>query len=126
MKSKSSRGGPADARVSCRWSISWFLKPACLAFLLAFTAARVFAQPERVILLRHGEKPLDDNKNSLSPRGQQRAKALVSFFTQTPGLLDQGAKPVLFATHFGRKVHDNHTHETLAPLAQGLQGGAGG
>jgi len=96
------------------------VKSACLAFLLAVACSTVSAQPERIILLRHAEKPSDDNKSTLSARGQERAKALVAYFTQTPGLLDQESQVVLFATRFGKKVRDNHTHETLAPLARQL------
>jgi len=96
------------------------VKSACLTFLLVVATWTLSAQPERITLLRHAEKPPDDNKSTISARGQERAKALVSYFTQTPGLIDQGSQVVLFATRFGKKVRDNHTHETLAPLARQL------
>jgi len=96
------------------------VKRTCFTFLLALACLTASAQPQRILLLRHAEKPSDDNKATLSLRGQQRAKAVVSFLTQTPGLIDKDAQVVLFATHFGKKVRDNHTHETLAPLARQL------
>jgi hypothetical protein len=90
----------------------------CALFIFAvFSAA---AQPAKIIIIRHAEKPPDDNKGSLSLKGQERAMALVPFLTEMLGAKDKSSPPFLFATKIGRKKPDNHTHETLGPLARQL------
>jgi hypothetical protein len=95
------------------------VKTGAVILLLASVCVTIAAQPERIILIRHGEKPLDDDKSTLSPRGQERARALVSFLTGAPALIDKRSDVVLFATHFGKHVRDNH-HEHLPGLAAAL------
>ena len=90
----------------------------CALFIFAvFSAA---AQPAKIIIIRHAEKPPDDSKESLSLKGQERAMALVPYLTEMLGAKDKATLPFLFATKIGRKKPDNHTHETLAPLARQL------
>ena len=47
--------------------------------------------------------------------------ALVPFLTRTPGLIDTNRQAVLFATKLSKHATDNHTHETLKPLASELR-----
>src|SRR5579872_4415780 len=96
------------------------MKPFILLVLSLMMVLSVPAQPARIILLRHAEKQLDEDKAGLSLRGQERAMALVPFLTRTPELIDKGLPVALFATRISRRGTDNHTHETLAPLAAQL------
>lgn len=90
----------------------------CALFIFAvFSAA---AQPAKIIIIRHAEKPPDDSKESLSLKGQERAMALVPYLTEMLGARDKASLPFLFATKIGRKKPDNHTHETLEPLSRQL------
>lgn len=58
-----------------------------LSTLLAFSAAisSVGAYNNRIFLIRHGEKPADDNTVGLSSVGQQRAQCIKSLFTSSHG-----------------------------------------
>ena len=87
-------------------------------FLLA--VASLPAQPAKIILFRHAEEAEDGSKESLSRRGQERAMALVPMLTHTPEFLAGDARAVLFATKLSPHATDNHTHETLQPLASQL------
>ena len=79
------------------------IRAACLAALFALG---LWAQDTRVVLVRHGEKASEEDKDSgLSGTGRRRAEALV-------GELLPLAPQVLYAT--ARK----RTQQTLAPLAQ--------
>jgi len=77
--------------------------------------AAVDTLPSRVIIIRHGEKPRDQDNHHLSKAGQRRAKDLVAFI---------GAgypKPIaLFATRPSKKLDGIRTRETLEPLARKL------
>src|SRR3974377_493313 len=87
---------------------------------LALMAAPVSAQPAKVIILRHAEKPADESKESLSIQRQERAIALVPLLTQTPELIGTNRAVALFATRISERSTNNHTHETLEPLAARL------
>jgi len=88
------------------------------ALFVGFTSLR--AQPAQVILLRHAEKPADEWDVNLSTRGEARARALVSFFTNTPALLTNGLPVALFATRPTPHGHSRRTYETLEPLSKEL------
>lgn len=73
--------------------------------------------PNRILIVRHGEKPGDPNDShdgsDLSSRGYQRAGALA------PYIADQYGPPdFLFATQASK--HSNRPVETLVPLATRL------
>lgn len=68
--------------------------------------------PSRVMLIRHAEKPADDNDPHLSAAGRQRSYALVDMFG--PGGRLAGAQ-FLFAAD--KSKHSNRSVETLQPLA---------
>ncbi len=83
-------------------------------------AKRVFAMPARVILLRHAEKPEDDNNIHLSAQGKLRAHALVAFFADRLGVSTTNPPSALFAARPSRGAPSVRTQETLKPLAAAL------
>jgi len=91
--------------------------------------------PTSISLIRHGEKQIGDalpqgisvdgtpDPNSLTPRGWQRAGALVGLFVErSPG----GAPPLLptpdhlFASEVGPHSQSRRPAETLLPIAERL------
>jgi broad specificity phosphatase PhoE len=91
--------------------------------------------PSVVMLLRHAEKPLGggpphgvtidgiQDAESLTPRGWQRAGALVALFA--PGAIDGrsprlSAPTHLFASQVGPQSSSQRPRETLLPLAERL------
>ncbi len=91
-----------------------------VVFLLLLTVQSLRAEPARIILLRHAEKPADESDVHLSARGQERARALVAFFTNTPVLTTNGLPVALFATHPTPHGHSQRTFDTLEPLSKQL------
>jgi hypothetical protein len=96
------------------------MKPFINFFLFMLTVASLAAQPAKIIVFRHAEEAADGSKESLSIRGQERAMALVPMLTQTPELIAGNTPLMLFATKISRHTTNNHTHETLEPLASQL------
>jgi hypothetical protein len=91
-----------------------------LAFLgvcLVSGLAGIQAQPAQVVLLRHAEKPADDAEVHLSPRGRERAQALVSFFSTNTVFLAHGAPVAIYAPRFEGPRHSRRSFETIAPYA---------
>ena len=92
-----------------------------LAFaLFMLTAVALPAQPAKIVVLRHAEESEDGSKESLSLKGQERAMALVPMLTRTPEFLGGESRVMLFATRLSPHAANNHTHETLQPLASQL------
>jgi hypothetical protein len=77
------------------------------------------AAPLKVMIIRHGEKP--DSGNELNARGQERALALVNFFTTNPPVLSDG-KPVaaIYAMKPSREDGSLRPIQTVTPLAEKL------
>lgn len=96
------------------------MKLRLLFMLLVLAAARGFGLPAEVIIIRHAEEPSTPNAIHLSPRGQQRAKALVSFFTQNPTVTSNGLPVAMFAPH-PIKGSSLRSRETLIPAARQLR-----
>lgn len=96
------------------------MKPHINFFLLMLTVASLSAQPARILVIRHAEEAADGSKESLSLRGQERAMALVPMLTGTPELIARDTPLSLFATKISKHTTNNHTHETLEPLASQL------
>lgn len=91
--------------------------------------------PSVVMLIRHAEKPLGDapphgvsedgvvDRESLTPRGWQRAGALVGFFVGAgtgPGSSGLPVPTHLFASQVGPQSSSRRPLETLQPLAERL------
>jgi hypothetical protein len=88
--------------------------------ILGFTA-EALAQPAQVLIIRHAEKPREKSSVNLSLKGQERAMALVPFFTQTPELVYQGLPVALFATKMAPGEISQRTLETITPLSHYLR-----
>jgi broad specificity phosphatase PhoE len=75
--------------------------------------------PSKILIIRHAEKPDDDDDIHLSPLGQKRAEALVTLFddSQNGGRFPRIS--FIFATEASHK--SNRPVETVAPLANALQ-----
>jgi hypothetical protein len=95
-----------------RWILTW-------ALLLGIAMAH--AQPAQILLIRHAEKPDDDNDPHLALRGQERAMALVPFLTRTREFLTNGLPVALFATRVTSNDRGYRTQETLGPLGRELK-----
>jgi hypothetical protein len=97
------------------------MKPLINFFLFMLTVASLSAQPARIVVFRHAEEAADGSKESLSLRGQERAMALVPMLTQTRELIAGNTPLLLYATKISKHATNNHTHETLEPLAAQLE-----
>lgn len=86
---------------------------------LALHPSLSFATPAQVLLIRHAEKPEDDNEPNLSARGKERAEALVSVFTSNPAMLEFG-KPVAIYAAKPKEGGSVRSIETVTPLAKHL------
>jgi len=91
-----------------------------LLALFLFTALAAGAQPAQIILLRHAEKPDDPLATHLSPRGEERARALVSLLGRNSRLTSNAPIAALYAARVTRHGHSYRSGETLAPLAADL------
>jgi hypothetical protein len=91
--------------------------------------------PLTISLIRHAEKQYDDgppfgvladgsrDPYSLTPRGWQRAGALVSLFVPRPGQAGAPLLPTpthLFASEIGPHSHSRRPSETLQPISDRL------
>ncbi|MDE2293072.1 MAG: histidine phosphatase family protein [Elusimicrobia bacterium] len=74
--------------------------------------------PAQVILIRHGEKPASGN--DLSPRGYQRAQALVAFFTSGAPTARYGPPAAIYAEQPQPDGSQARPFETVKPLADSL------
>jgi hypothetical protein len=95
------------------------MKPV-LQILLLVLALGANAQPARIILIRHAEKPDDAKEAHLSEEGRERARRLVKWICEGKVLGTNGAPVALYAaapTLRGRSVRCS---ETLEPAARQL------
>ena len=69
--------------------------------------------PVKILIMRHAEKPDDPSDPNLSPEGQDRAKALVTWYPETFGPPD-----VIFAAAISK--HSERPIQTVQPLADAL------
>ena len=78
-------------------------------------------RPAQIILIRHAEKPADEEDPHLSPAGVRRAERLVSFITTDPAMTRFGLPVAVFATQSTKHDNGQRTQETVAPLAKALK-----
>lgn len=91
-----------------------------VVFAILFLATCVgFSQPAQVILIRHAEKPDDDDNIHLSAQGRLRARALPSLFTHATEFTTHGRPVALFAARPELRK-SRRAMETLKPTAQRL------
>lgn len=88
--------------------------------VLALNVLNAIGQPAQVVLLRHAEKPDNASALHLSPRGAERARALVSLLGKSSTLTSNAPIAALYATHLTKHDRSQRTGETLAPLAKDL------
>ncbi len=81
-------------------------------------AAVSSAGPAQVILIRHGEKPA--RGSDLSPRGYERARALVGFFKTAPAVTERGLPAAIYAEQPRPDGSQSRPLETVQPLADSL------
>lgn len=93
-----------------------------VSLIVLIWASAVWARPAQVFLIRHGEKPADEKENHLSPKGRQRAAALVPYFLETPELLKFGSPVAIYAQPCTEpKKHSARPIETVEALAKALK-----
>jgi hypothetical protein len=78
-------------------------------------------RPAQIILIRHAEKPADEEDPHLSRAGVRRAVRLVSFITSDPAMTRFGTPAAVFATRTTKRGNGQRTQETVAPLARALK-----
>src|SRR5215210_4820076 len=103
--------------------MTWTNSPLILLFVL-LTSARpqpLVTRPAKIILIRHGEKPADQDDPHLSAAGVRRAERLVSFIVTDPALSGFGPPVAVFATQSTKHDNGQRTQETVAPLAAALK-----
>jgi hypothetical protein len=77
------------------------------------------AAPAQVLLIRHGEKP--PSGDDLSPRGWQRAYALVGYFEHNPAVTQFGTPAAIYAMGPKNSIDSSmRPVETVTPLAVAL------
>ncbi len=103
------------ARAAHRWPVR-----AVLCACLVVATRESAAQPAQIILLRHAEKPADEGDLGLSPRGEDRARALVGLLGRGSVYTTNAPVAALYATRVTKRNRSQRTGETLAPLATDL------
>jgi hypothetical protein len=83
---------------------------------VALQSAR--ATPAQIIFLRHAEKPAVGSE--LSPTGQQRARALVTLFTQDARTLEHGPAVAIYAMAPAKAHGSVRALQTMEPTARAL------
>lgn len=91
-----------------------------LIFGLWFAVAAT-AQPARIILLRHAEKPASEADIHLSERGRERARALAAWATNSPVWPTNEPPVVVFACQPTGQAPSVRAVETITPLAAQLR-----
>ncbi len=79
---------------------------------LLFSVPAAFATPAQILMIRHAEKPLDEENIHLSAKGQRRASALVPF------ILRYGKPAAIFAMKQRKSTSSVRAIETVVPLAR--------
>ncbi len=92
------------------------MKRLLLGLLLIANASALLAQPARIILIRHGEKPVEKGDPHLTVTGREHARFWATHFSATTT-----DKPnILFAPKPSSKHPSVRATETLEPLAAQL------
>jgi hypothetical protein len=82
-------------------------------------ASATWATPTQVLIIRHGEKPAQGN--DLSAKGEERAKALVSYFETSPEVTQYGTPVAIYAmAPDDSEDPSRRPIETVTPLADSL------
>lgn len=88
---------------------------------LAFYSVSVFAVPSHVIIIRHAEKPEnEDEDNTLSAEGERRAVALVNYVKKSPDMKKMGLPQFIFAASPKKEGSSIRSIQTAIPLSKDL------
>lgn len=87
--------------------------------LLSGVASLAKSMPAEVLIIRHGEK-ISDAQSGLSPKGFQRADALVKLFTQDLRMLDFGKPVAIYAGSPKKSSGSIRPLQTIQPTAKAL------
>lgn len=101
--------------------MTWTKTAVALLSALSIAAGSAVAQPARIIVIRHAEKPGDPEDPHLSPAGVQRAQRLVTFITKDPAMVALGSPAAVFASQPTKHGNGQRTRETVAPVASALK-----
>ena len=86
---------------------------------ISFWSPLAGAAPAEILVIRHAEK-ISDSEPGLSPKGFQRANALVDLFKKDPRLLDYGTPVAIFAGTAKHSDGSIRPLQTIQPLAKAL------
>ncbi|HOW65848.1 MAG TPA: histidine phosphatase family protein [Candidatus Paceibacterota bacterium] len=92
----------------------------CVFILWLAGVAVCQAQPSRIVLIRHAEKPTNDEEPHLSDAGRQRAIRLIDWVANDP-LWGTNPPVALFAAQPKKWNSSIRSLETLEPLAKHLR-----
>ncbi|RZA07585.1 MAG: histidine phosphatase family protein [Proteobacteria bacterium] len=90
-----------------------------LFFVAVANPLLAFATPKRVLIVRHAEKPSDE-ENFLSARGRARAEAIAALFTAEENERRLGSPELIFAAAPKHAHSSVRPYQTVAPLARAL------
>ncbi len=102
---------PGRVQSTVRW---------CVAVLFLCTSLAAGAQPARIILLRHAEKPADPALPHLTEEGQKRASRLARWMIQGKVLGTNGLPAALYAAAPTPRGRSLRCVETLQPASDRL------
>src|SRR5262249_45772269 len=100
------------------------MKARLVALATVFLAAHALPadpvpRPKAILVIRHAEKPDDENDTHLSEAGKKRAAALAGLFKKSPDRPDPFPTPdFIFATEASKR--SDRPVETVTPLAKSL------
>jgi len=94
------------------------LRSIFISMTLLFSSSLALATPAQILIIRHGEKPAVGNQ--LSPRGWQRARALVQYFETNKAVTQYGTPIAIYAMKQDGVDGSVRPIQTVTPLAQDL------
>jgi broad specificity phosphatase PhoE len=90
-----------------------------VVWCLGCSAAPAGPGPAQVIIIRHAEKPAKGH--DLSPKGRQRAAALVPYFLETPEVTEHKTPVAIYAQKSTEANRSRRPVETVKDLAKALK-----
>lgn len=88
------------------------------SFFLTICTINAIATPAQIIIIRHGEKPV--NSNELNLKGQERAAALAPYFLTTKALVQYGPSVAIYAQQPNGDDPSLRPLQTCLPTATAL------
>jgi hypothetical protein len=107
---------PEAMRNTFHPSTGFLIRLIAFILLFAFFTSPGFAMPSHVLLIRHAEKPDNQEGRELSEQGWLRARSLPNIFTRSP-LKELGPPQVLIGMSPDRKKGSIRSLQTLKYLS---------